>query len=133
MGNKQYKKGNKNFNKNKYTTKVNVFEKKEDLGKLGNKDKDKHRYKFNILFIGESGIGTKTSLIKRIIEGKFRQIKEYKEKCEHLFLEKDNKEIILYLIDTKGKKEIIIVSDDYFSNADCIIMGYDVTNKQSFK
>ena len=65
--------------------------KKEDLGKLENKNKDKDRYKFNILFIGKFGIGTKTSLIKRIIEGKFRQIKEYEEKSEHLFLENDNK------------------------------------------
>ena len=68
--------------------------------------KEKNRYKYNILFIGESRIGTKTSLIKRIIEGKFIEIKEdYKEKCENLIFEKDDKEIIFYLIDTSGDKK----------------------------
>ena len=96
--------------------------------------KEKNRYKYNILFIGESGIGTKTSLIKRIIEGKFNEIKEdYKEKCENLIFEKDDKEIIFYLIDTSGDKEKRDLSKIYYKYADCIIMGYDVTNKNSFQ
>ena len=66
----------------------------------------KEQYKYNILLIGESDIGTKTSLIKRIIEGKFIDINnKEREKCENLIYETDNKKIILYLIDTNGKKD----------------------------
>ena len=58
----------------------------------------KEQYKYNILFIGESDIGTKTSLIKRIIEGKFIDINyKEREKCENFIYETDNKKIILYL------------------------------------
>ena len=109
----------------------NILEKNEDLKYLENKDKD--IYKFNLLFIGESEVGTKTSLINRIKKGKFIQIeKQEKEKCEYLFFEKDDKIIMLYLIDTNGEKEKRNDTNVYFQNADCIIMGYDVTNEHSF-
>ncbi len=66
----------------------------------------KEQYKYNILLIGESDIGTKTSLIRRIIEGKFIDINyKEREKCENFIYETDNKKIILYLIDTNGKKD----------------------------
>ena len=66
MGNNYNKKGKIEIKENKI---------KENIGK--------ERYKYNILFIGESDIGTKTSLIKRIIEGRFIDIKnKEKEKCE---------------------------------------------------
>ena len=94
----------------------------------------KEQYKYNILLIGESDIGTKTSLIKRVIEGKFIDINyKEREKCENLIYETDNKKIILYLIDTNGKKDKRELAKKYFKNADCIIMGYDVTNKESFQ
>ena len=51
------------------TLKIDNRMKKEN--KLKNLIKDKAKYKFNILFIGESEVGTKTSLINRIKEGKF--------------------------------------------------------------
>ena len=64
-----------------------------------NENIDKERFKYNILFIGESNTGTKTSLIKRIIEHKFIDIKnKQEEKCENFVLETYNKKIILYLI-----------------------------------
>ena len=64
------------------------------------------KYKFNVLFLGETGIGTKTSLIKRIIEGKFiKNIEKNEEKCYNFSFSEKNKEFILYLIDTSGKTE----------------------------
>ena len=57
-------------------------------------------------------------------------------------MKKKEDEIILHLIDTKGeilinnysgKKEKSDISERYYSNADCIIMGIDLTNKQSFE
>ena len=110
MGNKQNEKRN---NKEKGETKEII---------------EKEKYKYNIVFVGESGIGTKTSLIKTIIEDQFID----NRKVQHLIYEKKNKEIILYLIDTHCEKEKRDSCNIYYKNADCIIMGYDVTNKQSF-
>ena len=100
-------------------------------------------YKSNIVFVGEKGTGTKTSLIKRIKEGKYiGNIDTYKEIIEKIIYEKDNKEFILYLIDTdtgKEKTNLTLKNNEnyeytnYYKNADFIIMGYDVTNKQSFE
>ena len=97
--------------------------------------------KYYILFVGSKGIGTKTSLIKRIEEGIF--VEKSKEINEKLIYEKDNKEFVLYLIDDKAdiknekldnsEKYAINVVKENYSNADCIVMGYDVTNKQSFE
>ena len=86
--------------------------------------------KYNIVFVGETGVGTKTSLIHRIKEGKYFDInEEHKETNEKIIYEKGNKTTILYLIDT----EIREIAPQYYKNADCIIIGYDVTNKQSFE
>ena len=91
-------------------------------------------YKYNILFVGEPGIGTKTSLIQRLIQGKFFKIEEgHKEKCGHLVFESGDKEILLYLIDTSGDEEKLDLYKIYYKNADCVILGYDVTDKDSFQ
>ena len=136
--------GNKHINKIK-KDKIKKDEKKEKIVK--NETIQKAMYKYNILFVGEAGIGTKTSLIKRIKEGKFiESTGDNKEINQKLIYEKDNKEIIFYLIDTNTEKEKSYLNEtnvdkiknnpflyDYYKNADCIIMGYDVTNKQSFE
>ena len=66
MGNKQNKKRN---NKEKGETKEII---------------EKEKYKYNILFVGESGIGTKTSLIKTIMKDQFID----NRKVQHLIYEK---------------------------------------------
>ena len=130
MGNKQNRLLNYQDIEIKETIEDNIKNTSEivenrDIEKLDNKDKNK--YKYNILFIGSSKIGTKTSLIKRIKDGKFIEIHENEDISEHFIIEKDDKIIILYLIDTKK------LDNDYYKNADCIVMGYDVTNKKSFQ
>ena len=102
--------------------------------------------KYYIKFVGSSGIGTKTSLIKRIKENKFVNITEdNKSNYEKIIYKKNNKEFILYLIDSEAvendksdinsdkEKKIIKYVSYGFSDADCIVMGYDVTNKKSFE
>ena len=118
MGNKQTKNKNKKDknNKDKYIIKETNEIIKKDI------------YKYNIVFVGESGVGTKTSLIKKIVEDQFIENSE----VQQLIYEKDDKEIILHLIDTHCEKEKRDSCNIYYKNADCIIMGYDVTNKQSF-
>ena len=140
MGNKH---GNRKLNKGSDQNK----EKKNLAIKPENINEIKSIYEYNILFVGETGIGTKTSLIKRIKEGKFiESTGDNKEINQKLIYEKDNKEIIFYLIDTNTEKEKSYLNEtnadkiknnpflyDYYKNADCIIMGYDVTNKKSFE
>ena len=116
---------------------------------INNKDNDlsipspKKIYKYNIVFVGERGIGTKTSLIQRIKEGKYIDITDKnKEKHEKIIYTKDNKKFILYLLDTNTEKEKNFLTEttdnknyitNYYKNADYIIMGYDATNKESFE
>ena len=113
-----------------------------------NKDKKyiNDQSKYYILFVGSSGIGTKTSLIKRIKEDKFVDVtKDNNTIYEKIIYEIDDKEFTLYLIDAElakkeykeleldGEKLIVNIISNYPSNADCIIMGYDLTNKKSFE
>ena len=103
----------------------------------------KYVYKYYIFFVGSKGIGTKTSLIKRIKESKYvNTTDENTEIYEKIIYEKDDKKFILYLIDSKeakkdkddrGEKKIINYMYGSYENADCIVMGYDVTNKQSLQ
>ena len=129
---------NKNSIQDKRTKKENI-----QVKKIIKENKTKILFKYNILFVGETKIGTKTSLIKRLKEDKFiENIENKKEIREQIFYEKDNNEILLYLIDTNTEKEKINLkheglkddyNNEYYKNADCIIIGYDVTNKQSFE
>ena len=102
-----------------------IVNKKENINNT-----DKYICKYNIVILGENGVGTKASLIQRIKEGKFIDLSgEHKEKNEKIIYEKVNKTTIFYLIDTERRE----IASEYYKNADCIIMGYDVTNKQSFE
>ena len=83
------------------------------------KEFKKETYKYNISFVDQSGVGTNTSLIKKIMGDKFIDGRI----VQRLILEKDNKEIRLYLFDSFG----------IVNNADFIILGYDITNEQSFE
>ena len=105
MGNKQSKK--KEDNKNK---KDNYKPPKEFK---------KETFKLNISFVDQFGIGINTSLIKKIMGDKFIDGRI----VQRLILEKDNKEIRLYLFDSFG----------IVDNADFIIFLYDITNEQSFE
>ena len=143
MGNKQ---GNKIIKKTKIEKEV-IQTKEIKNETIQPKEIDntyKEIYEYDILFIGETGIGTKTSLIKRIKEGKFTDnIGNDKVKREKISYIKENKKIILYLIDTNAKEYKKILEDqkldgnhiiyNYYKFVDCIIMGYDIINKQSFE
>ena len=102
--------GNKHNNKKRDIKNINSKE-KEIINEIiqfkkTQKNKNKIIYKYNILFVGEAGIGTKTSLIKRIKEGKFiDNIEDKKLFSEQIIYEEGNKEIILYLIDTNVEIE----------------------------
>lgn len=122
MGNKQPKQPQNRNNKGKSSPEIKPEKEKIEEIQLD-------RYKYNILFIGSKGIGTKTSLIKAIMGDKYiDNINEQK-----FIYKKNNKEIIFLLIDTDGEEKNRKYISMYYKYADCIVMGYDATNKNSFE
>ena len=132
--------GNQHTNRRHNKKHLNIKEKKITI------QKEKNIYKYNIVFVGETRIGTKTSLIQRIKQGKYFKVTgEHKEISEKIIYSTDDNKILLYLIDTNGEREKLKMkgingeeekrdlATRYYKNADCIVMGYDVTNRQSFE
>ena len=111
MGNKQIKK--------KKIKKDNNNNKKEE-----NK---KEIYKYNITFLGDDGVGTITSLIKKIMGDKFIPGRL----VQRLILEKDNIEIRLNMFDVSDEKWML--SGILVKCSDFIILGYNMTNELSFE
>ena len=121
-----------------------IEEEKSKIERRKNKEKqnkNKNIYKYYILFIGSPGIGIK-SLFNKIKDSKY--LDDNKKLSKTLSYKKNKKEYILYFIDSdedkenldpevKGEKKIINIVSKHYHNADCIVMGYDVTNKQSFE
>ena len=90
---------------------------------------------YTLIFIGNCGIGTKTSLINAYLEGKgcgqklFFSTLGFDPSLKVIqYLQKNLK---LQLIDTCGQEYSIYWSN--YTNIDCIILGYDITNNNSFK
>ena len=92
---------------------------------------------FKVIFLGESGIGTKTSLIERIVENTFSEniYSTIGINSRHIKIKTNFGEIELILIDTAGQERFRSIIENYIKHKDihCIILGYDITNKNSFE
>ncbi len=88
---------------------------------------------YKIVVIGDINVG-KTSILSRFRYGSFEQ--EYMPTLgidfftKNLFFE--DKTIRLILWDTAGQERFRALIPSYLKNADCIVIIYDVTNKESF-
>ena len=90
----------------------------------------------NVCFIGESNIGAKTSLIRRIVDNEYHQdiLSTIGIDYENIRIKLSNSHIIsLRLWDTAGQERFRIYLKNYLSKARGIIIGYDITNEDSFK
>ena len=99
---------------------------------MGNKNEknEKDIHKYEILFLGEKETGTKTSLIQRMIEGKFKPVSGNSGNItDNLILEKRNRVIVLKLKDGGKMGQLKL----YNTKSDIIILGYDITNTKSFE
>ena len=87
-----------------------------------------------ILIIGDSSVG-KTSLITRYINGTFKE--EYLATIGLDFYSKeeiiDNKTINIKLWDTAGQERFKSLTQNYFKNAEGVLLTYDITNNESFE
>ena len=88
---------------------------------------------YKIVIIGDIGVG-KTSILSRFRYGSFEP--EYMPTLgidfftKNLFFE--DKTIRLILWDTAGQERFRSLIPSYLKNADCIIIVFDITNKESF-
>ena len=94
------------------------------------KIEEKDEKKYNLAFIGECGVGTKTSLINRIIDNVFLTEPEYSLsttfKHKKVML-KNGKIIHLILFDIDAHESRRAISKFFVKDSDCIILGFDVT------
>ena len=91
---------------------------------------------YKIVFVGESGIGTKTSLISRLVKLKSDKYNLLATDISFTKIKinlENNKEFIFHLWDTIGLETNRPLVKIYLQDSDCIVIGYDITNKKSFE
>ena len=114
---------------------MNILQRNEfDKVIILNNEKKGVKKDYHIIFIGEAGIGAKTSLIERLINNKFPEhtlptIGNYISLKKVLL--KNKKLIDLIFHDTCGGQGYIhLLPIPYIKNADCIILGF--CNEETF-
>ena len=94
---------------------------------------------FKVVFVGESGIGAKTTLINEILNpGSKLEIHKSYDSGNSLFHQKiihlnNGKEILLNLVDTVGQEKMRPLTKLFIKDCDCAVLGYSITDKQSFE
>ena len=91
--------------------------------------------KYKVCFIGGAGIGAKTSLIKSIIDKDYdlNSMNTCLPSIPKKMIElKNNKTIELELWDTPGQEKFRALDKLLLKNSDCVVIGFDLTNKYSF-
>ena len=91
---------------------------------------------FNILFLGDSTTWSKTSLIIRIVNDTFRE--NYLttigiDKKEKIIQNQYGNKIALLLYDTAGQERFRSIHQNLIKGSHCIILGYDITKRNSFE
>ena len=91
---------------------------------------------YKVVFIGSSGVGAKTSLIERIVNNSFSGNSNPTTGASYstkTVITKEGKEIKLELWDTAGQEKYRSLIKFFYKNADCIVLGYDITRKCTFE
>ena len=93
---------------------------------------------FKVLLLGDAAVG-KTSLIKRLITGKFLDKTDsnyiatigidYKRKTIRI---EENKFVKLQIWDTAGQERFRGLAKNYYRGADAVVLVYDVTQARTF-
>ena len=126
MGNLINDKKEKDITKNE--SKESKHKEKEENKNITNK--------YKIIFLGDSGIGSKTSLIKRMNHNVFTPNITNKNSCSFISKSikiKNGKKVIMNFWDINGHEIFRNLTKKFLENSDCVVLGYDVTNINSFK
>ena len=121
------------------------------MGNQNNKKKGKcgrdrmvieHRIKnvlkkeYKIIFLGESGVGAKSTLINRLMGIDYDEHIYSTMHCSFNAKRVDignNEELILNLWDTIGQEKFRALTKLFLRDSDCVVLGYEVTNKNTFE
>ena len=89
---------------------------------------------FKVVFLGDCGVG-KSSLLTRFVINKFLKFNEPTIGASYInsTINIDNRKINLDIWDTAGQERFKGLVPLYYNNADCIILVYDITVKDSFE
>ena len=100
---------------------------------MGDND-EKDYYEVRYIIIGDSAVG-KTNIIYRFIKGEFNNELESTIGVDFLSknIKKDDIILKLQLWDTNGMEKFKSIRQNYYKNAACAIIVYDITNEKSFK
>jgi small GTP-binding protein len=91
-------------------------------------------YDYKIVFLGESGTGAKTCLINQIIYNEFENYSFASPAAYYsTFIQVKLGIIKLNLWDTAGQERFRSINGIFIKDSHCAILGYDITNKSSFK
>ena len=89
---------------------------------------------FKVMFIGDTGIGAKTSLIYYIINKSFYEF-PYSTSCFIYYQKSINTslgEVKLGLWDAPGQLKYYSLTEILFKDTDCFIIGFDLTRRCTF-
>ena len=129
--------GNKNnTNKNEIKEEESKTFGEEYYFDIPNIDESKLKNEYKIIFIGESGVGAKTSLINRIAGLKFNPHSETTTTNSFVNIKiklGKNREINLHLWDTIGQEKYRSLTKIFMTDIDCAVIGYDITNRRTFE
>ena len=132
----------KNFEKVNYPN-FSFFKKKNDENrnyipktdnlKVFKENRRKDAYK--ICFVGESNIGSKSSLILRLVDDMFMEDIQSTVGISFSTIKfelKNNIKITLRLWDTAGQQRYRKLNESFMKDSDCIVIGFDITTNSSF-
>ena len=90
---------------------------------------------FKLLLLGNSGIGAKTCLMLRYTDNIFadNHLATIGMDFRNKIVQTDFGAIKLQIWDAAGQERFRAISSTFVKGSDCIILGYDVTDGQSFK
>ena len=129
--------GNKNnTNKNEIKEEESKTFGEEYYFDIPNIDESKLKNEYKIIFIGESGVGAKTSLINRIAGLKFNPHSETTTTNYFVNIKiklGKKKEINLHLWDTIGQEKYRSLTKIFMTDIDCAVIGYDITKRRTFE
>ena len=111
---------------------------KEEINKISQlKIKNKIiKDSYKVIFVGSSGAGAKSSLINAIMGDKFDLYISTTCTCSYstkVIKLKKKKKIVLHLWDTIGQVHYRELTMLFLKDSDCVVLGFDVTNKESFE
>ena len=91
-------------------------------------------YVYKIVFLGDSGVGSKYSLIGQLVNNRFDTNVSSTNGASYssIFAQVNLGIIQLDLWDTTGQEKYRSLSKFFIKDSHCVILGYDITRKNSF-